>query len=531
MKRFFIIVAFLCILFSCEKNTQEAEIPVSSVSLSQPTAEMIIGETVQLVATVLPSNAAQKTITWASSKASVATVEAGRVTAITEGTATITASAGGKSATCVVIVSKGAIAVTSVELNKTTLELVEGDAETLIATVKPDDATDKTVMWSTPDASIATVENGKVTAMKEGEATITATAGGQIAACIVIVEHNKSKDAIVFADTNVKAKLVAAFDSNNDGEISYEEAATVTSINDVFGTSINYTSFDEFQYFTSVTSITKAQFQDWQIKSIVLPNSIQRIEENAFCSCFNLESICIPESVKTLNRNTFWYCVSLSSIQLPSSLETIMDSVFRGCESLSSITIPESVSSIGACAFEGCVKLSEIAIPVAVSKIDYSTFKDCTSLASVTLPETIKAIMNKAFQGCTSLSKISIPESITRIEDSTFSGCNSLKEINLPITLEYIGFQAFLNCGFTELVIPKTVILMRAQAFGGCEALTQITVLPETPPSDTVGDATMKGGWFVSTNNCPIYVPAASVDEYKTAEGWTVYSDRIYAIP
>ena len=187
MKRSILIIAFLGILFSCGKNTQEAEILVSSVSLSQPTAEMIIGETIQLTATVLPSNASQNTITWASSKASVATVEAGRVTAIAEGAATITASTGGKSATCTVTVSKGVIAVTSVELNKTSLDLVEGDSETLVATVKPDDATDKTVTWSTSDKTIATVENGKVTAVKEGEATITAKAGEKSATCKVTV--------------------------------------------------------------------------------------------------------------------------------------------------------------------------------------------------------------------------------------------------------------------------------------------------------------------------------------------------------
>ena len=77
--------------------------------------------------------------------------------------------------------------VTSVELNKTTLELIAGESETLVATVKPSDVTDKTVTWSTSNASIATVENGKVTAIKEGEATITAAAGGKAATCTVTV--------------------------------------------------------------------------------------------------------------------------------------------------------------------------------------------------------------------------------------------------------------------------------------------------------------------------------------------------------
>lgn len=188
MKRTILIVAFIGILFSCGKNTQEAEISVSSVTLSQPSVEMIIGETVQLTATVQPSNASNKTITWATSKASVATVESGRVTAIAEGTATITASCGGKSATCSVTVSKGVVAVTSVELNKNELALEKGKSETLVATVNPSDATDKTVTWSSSETSVATIDSdGKVTAVGGGNTVITAKAGNQQALCNVMV--------------------------------------------------------------------------------------------------------------------------------------------------------------------------------------------------------------------------------------------------------------------------------------------------------------------------------------------------------
>ncbi len=170
------------------KKTQEAEVKVSSVSLNDSSVSLVVGETVQLRASIQPSNATEKDITWASSKQSVATVSnSGLVTAVAEGSATITASAGGKSATCSITVSKGVVAVTSVALNETTLELTEGDSETLTATVKPDDATDKTVTWSTSDASVATVEGGKVTAIKEGSATITAKAGDKSAECKVNV--------------------------------------------------------------------------------------------------------------------------------------------------------------------------------------------------------------------------------------------------------------------------------------------------------------------------------------------------------
>lgn len=339
MKKTILAFAFLGILFSCGKNTQEAEISVSSVSLSQSTAEIIIGETVQLTATVLPSNASQKTITWASSKASVATVEAGRVTAIAEGTATITASAGGKSATCTVTVSKGVIAVTSIELNKTTFELVEGESETLTATVKPDDATDKTVTWGTSDKTIATVENGKVTALKEGEATITAKAGEKSATCRVIVSYDPLNEPIIFADSKVKALLVQEFDNNKDGELSYKEAKAVTSIGNCFAGITGITSFDEFQFFTGVTKIESTAFALSSITSIVLPNTIVDIGHSAFNSCSDLAQITIPEGLKTIDEWAFKGCVQLPSIVLPQSITGIGLGAFYNCSKLNSITV------------------------------------------------------------------------------------------------------------------------------------------------------------------------------------------------
>lgn len=173
-------------LYSCSEK--EEEIAVSSVTISQPTAEMLVGETVKLLAIVLPSNATDKEVTWSSSKQSVATItQDGLVTAISEGTSNITAMAGGKTGTCIVTVSKRVVAVSSIELNKTELSLVEGEDFTLVATIKPDDATDKTVTWNSSDASIASVAEGKVKALKEGTTTISAKAGEKTATCSVVV--------------------------------------------------------------------------------------------------------------------------------------------------------------------------------------------------------------------------------------------------------------------------------------------------------------------------------------------------------
>ena len=189
MKRIYLLlISSLAILLSCEKAPEE--VAVSSISLGQTTAEMLIGETVQLTATILPSNATDKSVTWASSKQSVATISNnGLITAVAEGQSTITASAGGKSATCLVTVSSGFVAVVSISLDRESITLEEEGSTTLVATVKPDDATDKSVAWSSSNTSIATVDqSGKVTAVKEGSATITARASDKQATCSVTVK-------------------------------------------------------------------------------------------------------------------------------------------------------------------------------------------------------------------------------------------------------------------------------------------------------------------------------------------------------
>jgi len=179
-------------------------VPVTSVSLNKTDLTLEPGASETLTATVAPNNATEKTVTWSTSNSSVATVENGKVTAVKEGEATIKATSGGKGATCKVTVKNAAVAVESITLNKTELSLELGESETLTATVAPDNATDKTVTWGTSNAEVATVDGGKVTAVKEGSAVITALAEEQSAYCIVTVKLN------VFEVTPRRVELTAA---------------------------------------------------------------------------------------------------------------------------------------------------------------------------------------------------------------------------------------------------------------------------------------------------------------------------------
>ena len=180
-------MTLLSVLFSC-KPQEDNTIPVSSISVNPTSLTLEEGETSNITATVNPSNATDKTVTWSSSSTAVATVKDGVVTAVKEGSATITAKAGGKTATCAVTVKGKFVAVTSVTLDKTSLEMTEGEEITLAATIKPENATEKDVTWTSDKTDVATVKDGKVTAVKEGTATITAKAGDQTATCKVTVK-------------------------------------------------------------------------------------------------------------------------------------------------------------------------------------------------------------------------------------------------------------------------------------------------------------------------------------------------------
>ena len=166
---------------------------VENVTLDKTSLDLNVGSTEQLTATVNPANATNKTVTWQSSDESVATVDAdGKVTAHTPGTATITATAGGQSATCTVTVKDNApaiIPVNSVTLNKKSLTLNVNESETLTATIMPENATNREVTWTSSKPETAQVdENGKVTALAQGTAIITVTtANGKSATCAVTV--------------------------------------------------------------------------------------------------------------------------------------------------------------------------------------------------------------------------------------------------------------------------------------------------------------------------------------------------------
>jgi hypothetical protein len=415
--------------------------------------------------------------------------------------------------------------VTGISLDKTELTLIVGQSAVLLATVRPEDAADKTVTWTSSDASVATVDGeGRVTAVAPGTATITADASGWTATCIVTVKNIDANASIQFADEKVKAKLVAAFDTDGDGELSYAEAAAVSSaeaLKSAFGAIKTYKSFDEFQFFTGVETIPDSMFEAWNLlSSIVIPHTVKSIGSQAFSGCASLTSVVIPDGVTSIGSSAFNGC-KLTTIDLPLSVKQVgsrafahngeeivmsgkcfrLDDIadpacivkytvlegetyvvpgaFAGCTNLASVIIPEGVLSIGTRAFSGCKSLTSVPLPESLAKIEEAAFSGCVGLTSIDIPDSVTSIEGWAFSGCTSLTSIVIPKRITSIGFMLFSGCTSLTSVVIPESVTTIGNSAFSGCtSLTSFLIPESVTSIGTYAFSGCAGLTSF-VIPE----------------------------------------------------
>ncbi|MBR4774972.1 MAG: Ig domain-containing protein [Bacteroidales bacterium] len=245
--RFTVLLLGALVLWACGKNTEDPTIHVRSVSIIPSQTTLYLEETLHLRATVTPSNAVNKDITWASDQPTVASVTAeGLVTALTEGTAVITATADGISGTCRVRVikeDKPVIEVASVTISPESLTLVYGEGGALTATVLPENATYPAITWASSDESVITVSSeGVVTSVSAGTATITATAkNGVSGECPVTVtpyaafsvqylnpRTSQWADALTgiygYPGGNVQIKINEV---RNDGPVSYSvDAAT-----------------------------------------------------------------------------------------------------------------------------------------------------------------------------------------------------------------------------------------------------------------------------------------------------------------
>ena len=186
----------------------------------------------------------------------------------------------------------------------------------------------------------------------------------------------------------------------------------------------------------------------------------------------------------------------------PSALPTIISNDFNSTTKKGVIKFETDVTSIGTRAFNDCGGLTSIEIPNSVTSIGAAAFYGCSGLASVIIPNSVKSIEGSAFAYCSGLTSVTIPNSVISIGNRTFEGCRGLSSMTIPNSVTSIGNYAFM----------------------GCRGLSSVTIEADTPP-------TLLGSSVFYNTNCPIYVPAESVESYKTASGWSSYASRIQPIP
>ncbi len=232
-------------------------VKVTGVSLNKTNVSLYINESTKLSATINPSNATNKGVTWSSSNSSVATVDAnGNVRALREGTTTITVKTkdGGYTAKCTISVKVAK--VTGVSLNKTSLSLTVGNTSKLTATVSPSNATNKGVTWSSSNSSVVTVDgNGNIKAVSPGTATITVKTkdGGYTASCTVTVKEKVSKYVVIYTpivQDGTGAILQYSVDVTKDGS-AFSDYSFIIYNGKKVGTTLS-----TVQYNNSVASAT-----------------------------------------------------------------------------------------------------------------------------------------------------------------------------------------------------------------------------------------------------------------------------------
>lgn len=157
----------------------------------------------------------------------------------------------------------------------------------------------------------------------------------------------------------------------------------------------------------TVVAIADNAFAEYDIISVSLPETIEKIGEGAFSYCIYLESINIPPKVTVIEENTFTYCASLKSIELPEGITRINESAFMHCVSISNIVFPSTLTYIGVGAFLGCHSLSELVLPEGLKEIDRVAFAYCKSLSEVNIPASVESIYI-SFVCCTSLESINV---------------------------------------------------------------------------------------------------------------------------
>ena len=339
---------------------------------------------------------------------------------------------------------------------------------------------------------------------------------------ITLPKHNV--DIIQFEDLAVKAICCKNWDTNEDGELSYSEAEAVMSIGTEFKSNTTIIAFDEFKYFTNVSSIPKEAFYGCtNLWKITFPSSLTIIGEYAFYKCESLANVHLPENLISINSHAFYYCTRLKSIKVPDSVIDLGTGAFGYCSGLKNVELGDNVINIGSSAFSSCTSLETLKIGPNLTTIGTYAFSDCTgklilgcnlpnsnstdgslfknskfseilindtvlqigdyafyqlaTFTKLTIGDSVKTIGKYAFSECSGIQELVIGKSVNSVGERAFYKCNAVTDVNFPNSLRTIATYAFYDCNkITNVIIPDGVSTIGTYAFASCANLSSVTL-------------------------------------------------------
>lgn len=262
--------------------------------------------------------------------------------------------------------------------------------------------------------------------------------------------------------------------------------------------------------------------------SVFIPSSVTNgaitykviaIGENAFDNS-DITSVSIPNTIESIDREAFIDCKHLTSISIPSSVKTIGTYAFNGCSSLTTISIPSSVTSIGGDAFANTLWYNNQPDGlIYAGKVAYKYKGIMPKNTTIEIVEGTLEIAGTAFRNCTGLTSIKMPNTITSIGWNAFYGCTSLISIALPYSLKTIDWHAFYGCtGLTSITIPNSVQVICGNAFQDCNHLKSVFSFIENPYN--IESSVFNGSYSASPT---LYVPEGLKEIYQGLSGWNQF--------